>query len=478
MRRNLAHSRKGHAIYEPQDIGDLVESIEKALGESGLGVGLLDLAREDIGWNRRDGQDTTRGATSRNAEIRRAREFAERDPLAIQGLRIHQVFILGRGFSVKAEDDKAQQTIDDLFSSPRNKSTLAFDGLNETLERLLVDGSRAIALADTGNGEVVVRRIDTTEITKIVRDPEDAGTVWGYQREWFDQKNKHRKVFYRDLSAPDEVTVPEEFEEQEGVVIRWGPYGRFGGSIVVPSMIWSKAHKQFLSARAIIQRALARFAWKQKLDGGANAVAAAISAQQSGLSTARGIENNPGPAPGSTWVENQGSNLTPIKTDTGAGGAQIDGDMLLQAAILPYGLMPHWFGSGTAAKFSTSDNMELPMLRMLEAGQKREEELYRDIIDFTLKVNDLEGAAYEITFPELDKRNLSAFMEGVQKATTAVPALSESLAVQQLILAALGVSKPAEEIEQLPDKEGEPEDPAAQAVREVRKIAEALRREA
>ena len=466
-------------------MGDLETEVAEA---ASIDSHKLGLAFEDIGWTRVGGEGTALQIPGfeRHQIVERARLFAVRDPLTSQTLRLWRDFVIGRGVVVKAQEDATQEVVDGFWDGRRNHSVFGFQGVRESADGLHTDGEVVFAIFERLKGNTTFRRLDPLQITGIVSDPEDSSTVLGYKREFIGAGNTHRRLFYWDAFLPEaerqKDRVPTGFEialvkaatVETPVLIHFtaiNKLGDRGNSILTASMDWSKAFRKFMEARHAIQQALAKFAWKHKVRGGSQAVADAVANFRSGLGTGgSGQMDNPPPSPGSAWVENQGSNLEQLKTETGATAAQVDGDMLLQMAGVGVGIFPHWFGSGkSAGNLSVASKMELPMLRQFRAGQELWRSIYGDLIGIALENADVpeEQRGVDLVFPEIDEKDTLETVQAIQTAVETDPKLLDSDIVTVLLLTTLGVKNPQSVIESL---EANEDDPSVQLVRKLREV--------
>jgi len=406
-----------------------------------------------------------RADVSREAVVRKARRFARYDPISARTVQLHRIFVLGRGLTFSAMDEKTQAAIDAFLDDPLNRSMFSYEGMKRSVDDYYIDGERATAIF-RGQGKVKVRRLDPLEIKDIVTNPEDAGEVLGYRREFTGPTGNVESYFYWDFlilkarRGKEDKAIPSGAKVQEGV-IRFSPYGTRGWPVLTPSIDWSSAHLEFMRARTALTAALAKFAWKKKIQGGAKAVAAFQSTFESGFVNSD-TEDKPGPAAGSIYVENQSGDLQPIKTDTGAGNARTDQQTLLQQAIMGSGwAAPHYYGDDQS-RFATSKEMELAIMKQVECGQRTEADFYRDLIGVALEEAKIpkEGRDFTIDFPEIVRKDVPAIMDAAQKAADILTDLPDTRAFQKMILSTLGIEDVSAALDELDEaKENRPPAP-------------------
>jgi len=396
-----------------------------------------------------------RADVSREAVVRKARRFARYDPISARTVQLHRIFVLGRGLTFSATEEKTQAVIDAFLDDPLNRSMFSYEGMKRSVDDYYIDGERATVIFP-GQGKVKVRRLDPLEIKDIVTNPEDAGEVLGYRREFTGPTGNVANYFYWDFLIPKarrnkkDKAIPGGSVTQDGV-IRFSPYGTRGWPVLTPSIDWSNAHLEFMRARTALTAALAKFAWKKKIQGGAKAVAAFQSTFESGF-VHSDTEDKPGPAAGSIYVENQSGDLQPIKTDTGAGNARTDQQVLLQQAVMGSGwAAPHYYGDDQS-RFATSKEMELAIMKQVECGQRTEADFYSELIKVALEeagVRSKEQQKFTIDFPEIVRKDVPAIMDAAQKASDILSDLPETKAFQKMILSTLGIEDVSEALDEL-----------------------------
>lgn len=422
---------------------------------------LASLALEDLGWQQLgvEGNLDVMPA-NRQAIVQRARMFAIRDPICHQIIQLWTNYALGRGIDVTAQEDEMQKVIDEFMNLRKNRRLLSPTGQRLLSDRVLIDGE--LFLAFFGDAPIKMRILDPLHITEIISNPEDADDVWFYKRIFTDAKQITHTLYYQDWWAEDintgKLTQPDhqKIEPEENVVvyhIKHNTIGRRGNSILTATLDWSRAHRKFMEARAAIEQAVARFAWKLTFKGGQSIFNSLRNQLQSGVVTSggEGTETNPPPAPGATWLQNKGADLTPQKFETGARAAQTDGAMLLQTAGLGGGVFPHYFGAGEAFRLATAQAMELPMLKQFEAYQGFWHENYTNIFDF---VSDKAGVSEENRFvdidsPEIISKDVPELLGAMATLADKMPELAELDEFKKLVLMNLGVNNVAEVLEKL-----------------------------
>jgi len=430
------------------------QALQEVLREAGIGTAELELARDDAGWMKL-GLNEQSGLPdmTRMYSVRRARAYFTRDPLSKQAVRIWTDYALGRGIAWTAEDETAKKTLHDFWVAPVNEPILSNQGQRKSSDQLLVDGEIFFIIFEAA-GVCKLRRIDPLEITEIITDPDDVETKRLYRRQWTTAQGKTQDQYYLDWSVegadrtgewPDYGGSPKG-KTAEGVIyhVPFNSLGVRGVSLLFSGMDWAKAHRKFLEARASITQAMARFAWKAKIKGSAAQVSAVRNDWRSTLATGSG-ETNPPSAPGGTFVENEGYNLSPIKTETGASAAQVDANMLLQIFGSAVGVFPHYFGAGEAFRLATATAMERPMRVQFEAYQQLWADVYDNIFDYVMVKNGVAEVKrfVDIDFPPIVEKDSNEKIKVIIEVINAMPELDGD-PLRKLILTTLGINNPDE----------------------------------
>lgn len=451
---NVAQEMLKKANRKNEDGSIYKEALEDVLREYGIGTADLELARDDAGWMKLGINETSGVADmTRIYAVRRARAYYARDPLSGQAIRLWTDYALGRGIGWKAKDDEAGKILRTFWDAKVNEPLLSNQGQRKSSDKLLVDGEVFFAFFGTG-AEVKIRRIDPLEITEIITDPDDLETKRLYKREWINVRSNPRTAYYLDWANedkegqwPDALGAMQKATAEAGIIyhVPFRTLGVRGMSLLFSGMDWAKAHRKFIEARASITQALARFAWKAKLKGTPAQVATEKAALQSTFVTGAGEENNPPPAPGSTWVENESYNLTPIKVESGASAAQVDANMLLQLFGTAVGIFPHYFGAGEAFRLATATAMERPMRIQFEAYQQLWADIYDNIFNYVLEQNnvDLDKSFIDIDFPPVAEKDANEKIKAIIEVVTAMPELDGD-EMRKLVLTTLGINNPDE----------------------------------
>lgn len=382
--------------------------------------GLTDISRtiEDLTWTNLS-QDTRMSGIEddwvRRADmLKRMRTMRRRSPLAKQSFQLLKNYCLGQGVTLRPNNKALiAKIVDEFWDDPVNQTTFTSHvSMIQALDTIFTDGDLFLVLfPDYDLGNVQLGWIDSSMVQDVVTDENNWRVAKWYKvrkpRGAYDFKTGAYNstggedfVYYRDWRNTDEVESQPKGRKQDQYKPRAGQIaegliyhvainkrGKFGESELAAASDWLKAHKDFMEDRATLSRAAAQIAWRKKRKGPASDIAAQVSRLQSSLvDNLSRWETNPPSASGSTIVENDGSTMEWVKTDTGAGNALMDERIIRMMVGSGVGVMNHYFGDEAAANLATATAMELPMLKMYEGWQKLLTDVIKDILFFVLTV--------------------------------------------------------------------------------------------
>ena len=340
-------------------------------------------------------------------------------------------------------------------------------GQRKSSDKLLVDGE--IFLAVFLGEETTIRRLDPLEITEIISDPDDLEDVRYYKREWTTPQRTTKASYYRSMSneadkeCPDSQGISRKSTEDALVYhLAINTLGQRGNSMLLPALDWVKLYRQFLASRVAVMLALARFAWKNKVQGGSTAVAAA-----------KAVTHEQTPAAGSMVIENLGADLQPIRTDTGAQNAKEDGRMLRLQVCAAVGWPEQYFGDVSTGNLATAKTVELPVMKMCQSYQMAWASAYADIDQLVLRQAGVKDAYVDRDFPEITPEDAMVLAQSIGLLVSAFPELSESRDVMQRALNSLGITNVNEVLDALA-KTAE-SSPYVATAKALRRLKEALR---
>ena len=429
------------------------------------------LSLEDQGWiNLSQMTANVIPADQRKLTVQEARVYALKDPLASRSVHLMTDYSFGSGISWNAEDEKTKDILSAFWYSPSNSSLFSAKGQRKSSDKLLIDGEIFFAVF-LGPSGATIRRINPLEITEFITDPDDVENVRFYKRQWADTKGGQHTDSYCSFANPKNEACQDSMGQsvqktQDALIyhLAINDLGQRGNSYLLPALEWIKLYRKFLASRVAVMLALARFAWKLKLQGGQTAVDAAKATFHEEEVKA-----------GSTEIENQAANLTPIKTDSGAAQAYQDGRMLKLQVSAASGWPEQYYGDISIGNLATAKTVELPVQKMCESYQAIWQDTYRDIFDLILEHNDIpEDKRYvDLDFPKVSEETAASMAQALMQIGQTFPRLTDSRDVMQIALLALGIPNTNEVLEQL-EKEAkkDPNVALARALREFKKFIE------
>jgi len=416
------------------------KSFDETLAEATTDVEKI-LSLEDEGWTKL-GYDESGNVNeqTRINNVKLARRYNNFDPLARQAIRIWTNYSFGTGISFKAESDSDQKILEDFWNEIKNQVVTNTQGQHRSSNKLLTDGE--IFFVIFKGKPPVVRTIDTLEITEILTDPDDMETPLLYKREYTTPQNEYKTEYYPDYTnttrqdALDQNgTVQEATTEAVVFHLKFNTISQRGNSLLNPVLDWLREYRRFLASRVAVVLALARFAWKIKVQGGSTA----ISASKANL-------NDTLPQAGSTRIENLGSELTPIKTDTGASNAYQDARMIKLQIFSGVGIPEQYFADVSTGNLATAKTVELPLIKQFQTYQQLWVGFYDTL--FKIVLDDFD-ANIDIDFPPISPQDAKEVVEAVNKLVQTFPSFESSEDVKQLALNAIGINNVSDVLDQL-----------------------------
>jgi len=405
-----------------------------------------DLALEDEGWiNLSSATGDVITAADRITNLKLSRLYSLKDPLGKQAIRLWTDYTFGTGMTWQTEDESATKALEAFWDSKANQTVLSARGQRRSSDKLLIDGEIFFALF---LGEVSkIRYIDPLEITEIITDPDDKDDVKFYRRAWTDTQGKAHEDIYRSVNnIKNEAALDssgKSVRKTEDALIyhlNYNTTSQRGNPLLLAALIWIKYYTKFMASRIAVMLALAKFAWRSKIQGGQTAVDA-IKAKTQGKEVAAG----------STLLENMGSDTTPIKTDTGAQQAYQDGRQIKLMIAAAVGIPEQYFGDISIGNLATAKTVELPMMKMFQSYQAIWNDAYQDIDEVILEHAGIAPDKWYIDrdFPKIAPEDVALAAQAMVQILQVLPELGYSDDVKQIALMTLGANNPQEVIDAL-----------------------------
>ena len=420
----------------------------------------IELALDDRGWL--VGGKKMAGELdpiSRTVQINKSRYYWLRDPLAHQAVRLWTTYGFGdSSVSYQCDDMGVQKKLKKFMNDRRNRNILSAAGQWRLSNKLLIDGEIFFCVYDDGT----IRTFDPLQITEIVCDPDDEETVLCYKRVCSSDKT----LYYADWAIGDNPLLAKAKDPANGKICKieqkcvmyhhkFDALEKRGTGLFGACVNWSREHRRFMEARVALTQALAKFAWKGQVKGGQSVLNAIKQNLQSTFSVtglSGGTEKNPQPAPGATWMQNQGLDLTAMPRATGASDAKVDGDGLKLMVSAGTGIMLHYFGDPGTTNLASATAMELPMLKQFQMYQKLWKDCFRDIFSIVLDEQpDDEQEDIYVDLPPILQDDLQKLGSFISAAATVFPEIKVT-PVLKMMLTSLGVEDINSVMEKIADQ--------------------------
>jgi len=414
-----------------------------------------ELKLEDAGWISLSASSVDIIPNDKRIEnLKASRLYHALDPLAHQAIRLWTDYTLGSGITWGAEDEGVKKVLEAFWNSRANKGVLSAQGQRKSSDKLLVDGEIFFAVF-LASSEALIRRINPLEITEIISDPDDIENVMYYKRAWTTGTGEGKVSIYRswtnakDVGCKDNagkvVTATPDAKDALVYHVAYNTIGQRGNPLLLPALDWLKQYRRFLASRVAIMLALAKFAWRSKVKGGAAAVES-VRASLDGKDIAAG----------STLTENLGVDTQPIRQDTGSSGAYQDGRMLKLQVCAAVGIPEQYFGDISIGNLATAKTVELPMMKMFESYQTVWDGVYQDLDEIVLEKNGISPDKWYVDrdFPAIAPEDVLQAADALVKVIGVMPEFADLADVQQTALMILGINDTAEVLDQLSKESG------------------------
>lgn len=358
----------------------------------------LEMALEDQGWIRMDGQgsDTQFSKAALDKINQMARVYWLKNPLIKRAVATQASYVFAQGVDIVASDDTVQDLIDDFMDDTKNRAELTSQQAMVTKEtELQVTANLFFTFfTDRGNGATRVRTIPMQEISRIIYNPEDGKEPWYYYRKWSQPKEAGsqamvtRQAMYPDINYMPKTGLPRYFNGVEVMVDNPVYHVKtnclsdmdFGVSEVYAAIDWAKAYKDFLEDWYTLVKSLSKFAWKATSKAGATGLNNAKQAIEGALNPAN--PDLPGTS-GKVWMSSDNMDLSPMPK-SGATVSVDDGRRALLMVSAATGIFEHYFGDPQTGNRATTQSMEEPMLFMFRERQQLWVDIFSTILNYVI----------------------------------------------------------------------------------------------
>jgi len=284
------------------------------------------------------------------------------DAIARRGLEMIVEFVLARGFTVTAKDQRVQDEWDAFWKLNRGKERIGmwlldFFAYGNRFDRFFPQGVEPPRMAS----------MEPSTIWQIVSDPENIDDVKLY---WQQYQTPYQLIGDPDTQTPTTKYVIRHILSDEVVhsKINATATEKYGRSDYFPVLGWLKRLRDYYDAETLKSIIQAAFAWDFTLKGGAVDVTAVQSyaVQQPPPDLKR---------PGQAMYHNDAVEVKPLQADKGSasnGAIGVVGDGLLGLIAIAFGLAKDYFGitSRGALGSDPSKTATEPAVKHIESRQR------------------------------------------------------------------------------------------------------------
>lgn len=469
------------------EAGHLVETLQESLEDAKL-------ALEDRGWDRigsLSGLDEfDKDYLTRAAKMCRA--SAVINPLVGRAINLRIAYVWGSGVEISARqgEDAPQDVaavVQGFLDDPLNRAAFTSAQAREENERALATDGNVVLILVTSplTGRVQVRSVPFSEVTDLIRNPDDRDDVWFVRRTATTTTLTpsatgavtaaatttvfHPTVTYRPRRRPKTIDGHEVAWDQPAVHVSVNRLDgwKWGIGDVYAAVSWARGYSEFLQDWAKLMRSLAKIAWTAtaKNKPGAQQVRARLGAADEA---------------GGAAVLAEGQQLQAVSKS----GATIDADsgrplaaMVASAVDLPVTLLLS--DPGVTGARAVAETLDRPTHLLMQMRRELWGDVHRAVLGHvidaavrapqgplrgTITTDPVTGLdriellggqdrTIEITWPDLDETDPKVLVEAVTAAdgTGKMP----PLLVAQLLMQALRVEDVDEWLNQLTDADGE-----------------------
>jgi len=390
-------------------------------------------------------------------------------------------FGFGQNVKIQPVDESAQPIWQNFWSSPRNKPLLKQRKIAALSNQQVQDGEQFFEFSGSGiDGDVIIRRVFTEEITNILYEDDDIDIPLFYVR-----KTDTGNVYYPDWEAkrsyadlldsywqrhidagdiPNDAKRADQVAGELQVQVGKNKQNRKSTDVVMQhvamnemngrgwpqlrrAVAWSKALKRFLEDRATVARSVAAFVDEAIVDGGSRGIDAVKGKFQSTISSGDDWwERNPPAAAGSQLIHNKAVEYKRRPLTTGASDAEADAMLMVGQVSAGTKIPPHWMGfPGAMQNRATARESSRPCLEQMTRYQTFWADVFKEWVEIVLWFSAQYGggkfkttdAVVTLDSPlDLEMENVTALMDST---TTAMMNGALDLQLGQIALAKLVV---------------------------------------
>lgn len=424
--------------------------------------------------------------------VKRCYASWQTNPLAAAYCRLMKVFTFGSGLSKPTVVDvigkngksagdvavqKAQDAIDAFWEDTQNQENfIGHKPLGQMSDKSLYEGELFIAMfGDKDAGLIRPAVFNSLDISQVITDPDNHRMELYYKKTKTARKYnfatgiwnanyRAKPDYYASLAYDAWAEGVGNSQDEEGshkdylnqmtqkdvrvyhVKLNCDINSTRGIPELYRILDWLRVNKQMAEDLATYIRALARFAWKEKVKGGPAAVE---QERQNWERRESSIGRNvPFPAAG-TWIENEGADLSPMNISGAIGNIFQIGIRRTLLMVAPgTGIMEHYFGDPSTGNLATAESMELPMVKMFQANQQLWKHTIMMVLYHQCKTASVEGnVILDLDFPQIVPKQVETFIKALVEGS--MNGLIHSKAAAELAMVTVGIKNVQHYVEDL-----------------------------
>lgn len=349
-------------------------------------------------------------------------------------------YLLADGVSAEADDEEAQQWINDFWEDPINEMDIK---LEKKVRELSIYGEQCWpAFVNEMNGDVRLGYLDPGLIATIVTDPDNIEQPIGVVTKK-DKKGIARR-FKVIINGPEEVFSNRTREIREGFTdgecfyftVNALSNADRGHSDYLPQMDWLDAYDQAMFGELERWDFLRAHIWDVTIKG----------ADEEGIK--KRAKEIHAPNAGSVRVHNEAEEWNAVTPDLHASDSSTNA-RLFRNHILGGNTFPeHWFGGGGDVNRSTAEGMGEPTVKTFQMRQNYIRYILVFLLKFVIRQKlSIYGDNYttvfmsdpaykpKITFPELTSKDTSKFATAFQQVVIAgVAAMDQGVLSEESVI--------------------------------------------
>lgn len=401
---------RGGTVAAMQESTQRLSELEEALdiqvnNNELLAESIAELESDNAGWLRVESLanmlEFTRQGTHGIAARARLNHLA--NPLIKRAVNVRTFYTWGQGVEISARHADVNTVVQSFLDDPLNQQVLfGHDGRQDKDRLLQLDGNLVFALVTHPvTGAVQVRTVPWTEITHVIKNPEDREDRWFYVRTWMasvvdpvtgalkteSQTAAYPALGYRPAKAArlKQVLGGEVRWDSPLIHIRVGGHEPmdFGISETYAALAWARAYKGFLEDWASLAKALSKYAWKATAKPG-RVAAVKAKLDEPGITTVDGLPPARSAGAGQAMVSDGSTDVTPISKS----GATLDANsgrpiaMMVAAAMdIPYTIL---MGDPDIGNLATAKTLDRPTELAMQSRREMWSGILRQMIGYAI----------------------------------------------------------------------------------------------